>query len=86
MAVTCGAWRDRLRWLTNHLDEPWQGKDYEYIARKIDNHFEIFRRHTEMDKWELYTYAVIVDDRFYVNNQGVNNRCERYYKQCRSYN
>lgn len=84
MAMTNGSWRQRLGWLVRQPKGTiWEGKDYEYTYKKVNDHFEIFRRHTEMDKWLLYTRLVIVDGIIFANSEGVKENCEKYYKQCR---
>ena len=51
--------------------EIYYAKKYEYVAKKVKNHYEIYCREYEGAKWKLYAKAVIVDDIIFTNFVGL---------------
>lgn len=50
------------------------GKYFEYKAKKVNNHYEIYRREIEGDPWELYARCVVVDDIVFGNYAGIDRK------------
>ena len=49
----------------------WIAKHYDYKAKKVENHFEIYRREMEGEPWILYGRCVIVDGILFANWVGM---------------
>lgn len=73
-------WRRRLLWLCKNHGKAWAGKDYEYIAHPVDNHYEVYRRHSELDDWVIYKYVAIVDGIPFYSQKGIETYGEEYEK------
>lgn len=53
--------RENIVKVMEHYPEIWYAKQYDYKAKKVDNHFEIYRRALEGEPWYLYSRCVVVD-------------------------
>ncbi len=59
--------------------EPFYAKWYDYKAKKVDNHFEIYRRKFEGEPWYLYSRCVVVDGILFCCWQGLMEPEGEYY-------
>ena len=53
--------------MLDHIGEIYEAKHYDYKCEKVDNHYQIWRRVTDLDEWLEYCVFVVVDGILFTN-------------------